>query len=842
MGKIVFKIALGLLGGALIVIGLIAVALPRLVARDDFQSTLREAAAKEFGASVEWRSLEAGLLPPRLMIEAPVVTSSIDPSEGSALSAASIDLRLELLPILQSRIEVASLVVRDAEVVLIRTAEGFSNPLFGSSAEKTSPKVADSGSRPSASDADASDEPSSSFKLAIRHVAVLNSRFVIRDSTLSPAVEWSFEDLEMRTGIDLSSALMTIDLASQIQSGGEAIGGLELSGSIDLGGVYDLDLRLEEVLIEALAPYLGAVEVEGVLGGDVLIGGDSSRVASVEVDLLVEELSLENPGGDHEGQLRLQGSWDLDAPVALSANLDLDEGGHVRVEGTATLEGRLDLKARLEAFDLRAAHSFVSDQGGPSIELGGFATGTASLVGPATSPELIESEIHVESGVLRIPEYVVEGPFDLKMKVNDPLSESMKGRMELDLTAARVDVQGQFSKREGMVAELTTEFARKRSGEIEFESRIKLRNLNEIFMQGAIGETSAVAISIPSFDLEGWGEVFPALEGLQPSGRISLDRLAIELVPGALSQCSGRMRFESLGLVFSETEKVQLAGAFLGVGTGFRAEDLRATVGGMTLGVEGGVDDPLGSRLFDFEIKSLGEVDANELVSALTSSRDTVFGKLVLAGRLRGSAGEDGDFYDRLGGELQVSIGKDGGGRLRGVTFLQVILDEVPLLANVARLTARKKIDRYLSENFELIEGDFNVGQGQINARSLRLVYEGYEVKLKGPIQLPSLEIELTGDVLLKSEMVSALGGVLGGSEGSRDPVRIPLARVTNTLSEPKVVMSSKTLAAISKLLIKAAGLDALTLDVGRALGRLLGDGKPNRWRNSNSGTGDGSQ
>ena len=835
MRKIAFRIVLGLLGVGLVVIGLVAVALPRLVARDDFQSRLREAAAEAIGASVEWQSLEAGLLPPRLMIEAAVVTSSIDESEDPVLRAASIDLRLALLPILGSRIEVASLVVREAEVVLIRTAEGIRNPLFTPSSETTLPQAHDGASGQLTPDADVREEPSSSFDLAIRHVAVSNSRFIIRDSTFSPAVEWHFEDLEMRTGIELSSASMTIELAAQIQSDGETVGGLELTGSIDRGGIYDLNLRLEEMLVRALAPYLGGVEAAGVLGGDVLIGGESSHVSSVEMDLRVEALSLPDSGVDHEGELRLQGRWQSDEPIVLDANLDLDGGGQIRVEGTSTLDGRLDLKARLEAFDLRAVRTFVPVGDGPPIELEGFATGTASLVGAAASPEFVEGEFYVASGLLRIPDYVARGSFDVKMKVNDPLSESMKGRMELDLTAARVDVHGQFTKREGMVAELTTDFARKRSGEIEFESRIKLRNLNEIFLQGAIGEISTIAISTPGFDLEGWGEVFPALESLQPSGRISFDRLAIELIPGSLSQWRGRMHFEALDLALSGTEKVRFAGGLIGEGTGLLAEDLRASIGGMTLGVVGGIDDPLGSRRFDFAIESLGDAEANEVISALTSSRDTLFGKLVLAGRLRGSAGVEGDFYDRLGGGLQLSIGRDGGGQLRGVTFLQAILDQMPLLANVARLATGKKIDRYLAENFELIEGDFDLGQGQLNARSLRLVYEGYEVNLKGPIQLPGLEIDLTGDVLLKSTLVSALGGVLGASPSSRNPVRIPLARVTNTLSKPKVVMSPKTLAAIPKLLIQAAGLDALTLGVGRALGRLLGEGKSSRRRDADN-------
>ena len=56
-----------------------------------------------------------------------------------------------------------------------------------------------------------------------------------------------------------------------------------------------------------------------------------------------------------------------------------------------------------------------------------------------------------------------------------------------------------------------------------------------------------------------------------------------------------------------------------------------------------------------------------------------------------------------------------------------------------------------------------------------------------------------------------------------RRPVRIPLARVTNTLSDPKIEISKEALAALPKLIFQGTGLDNLAVDVGRALGRFLG-------------------
>ena len=63
-----------------------------------------------------------------------------------------------------------------------------------------------------------------------------------------------------------------------------------------------------------------------------------------------------------------------------------------------------------------------------------------------------------------------------------------------------------------------------------------------------------------------------------------------------------------------------------------------------------------------------------------------------------------------------------------------------------------------------------------------------------------------------------------------REPIRIQLARVTNTLDDPKIVMTKENLAAIPKLLFQGTGLDTITFGIGKtvgdAIGRALDGGK----------------
>lgn len=81
----------------------------------------------------------------------------------------------------------------------------------------------------------------------------------------------------------------------------------------------------------------------------------------------------------------------------------------------------------------------------------------------------------------------------------------------------------------------------------------------------------------------------------------------------------------------------------------------------------------------------------------------------------------------------------------------------------------------------------------------------------------------MTGEVLIKENLVSVLSGLAGANLVVRKPIRIPLARVTNTLVEPEVVMTSATLAAVPELFFQVPGLDTLAIGVGRVLGRVLG-------------------
>ena len=176
------------------------------------------------------------------------------------------------------------------------------------------------------------------------------------------------------------------------------------------------------------------------------------------------------------GTLSVVAGFALEGPIELELGLSLSGGGRLDVRGTSSSEGLLDLDLAMDHFDLALAQSLL-----PVTEMavGGRATGTGRFAGEALAPELVALDISVEAGLIRMPEYQIDGPFLLELKIEEPFSGSPRGQLTLDLTAATLEYADQFKfeKRAGLRAQIVTEFGSDESGVIVFESRIKLRNV-----------------------------------------------------------------------------------------------------------------------------------------------------------------------------------------------------------------------------------------------------------------------------------------------------------------------------------------------------------------------------
>ena len=547
---------------------------------------------------------------------------------------------------------------------------------------------------------------------------------------------------------------------------------------------------------------------------------------------------------DVSGDLALDARIDGNGSIELVAKGMLADGGRVQVSGTSTRKGVLDLRTELSNFDLAVVTPFLDS---PDLSVAGRATGKGTLAGPYDALDSLSLDLALEGAVLRMRDAVVEGPLSAKLDLAEPLSPERHGTLELDLSGARVAKAETFQKPAGVRLDAKAKFESGDSGEKVFESRIALHNINALLLRGSIGSKTTLAVTSPSFDLKGWSALLPALVPYEPEGVIAFEGFSLERSEGARDRFGGRIALRSVDLSLPGAGRVRVRGSGVGVGERIELTGFTATIHGLTLGIEGRVEDPLAAARFDFTAHSIGEAEANDLISGLSSVRDTVFGALRFDAQIAGIAGGEATLYDTLAGTVRFTVGESGGGRLRGISLLRTTLVQIPLLGGATRLATKLSeqpdAPDYLGESFELLEGDFVVGAGEIDARTLRIRYRGHEARLSGRIQLEGLGLDMRGELLLDSPLVAALAGRPASELAGRAPVRIPLARVTNTLSDPKVSLSAETLAAVPQLLLLTTGVgqvvdkavgslgkgvDKAIGDVGKAFGKLGGsaDGK----------------
>ena len=106
-----------------LLIGVLALAIPRFISSDEFRTVLNDHVTETYGASVEWQSVEARLLPPRLLMESPALTARTGNPDEARMTAESADLRLALFPIFAGRFEIDSLILFGVDLILTRTVE-----------------------------------------------------------------------------------------------------------------------------------------------------------------------------------------------------------------------------------------------------------------------------------------------------------------------------------------------------------------------------------------------------------------------------------------------------------------------------------------------------------------------------------------------------------------------------------------------------------------------------------------------------------------------------------------------------------------------------------------------
>ncbi len=281
------------------------------------------------------------------------------------------------------------------------------------------------------------------------------------------------------------------------------------------------------------------------------------------------------------------------------------------------------------------------------------------------------------------------------------------------------------------------------------EPAASCNNINELAAPGrGRRRRRASTVTSSSFDLKGWSATrCPRSPPYEPEG----DRRLRGLLARAERRGAGSFRrahraAERRPVAAGCRDGSGCGGVGVGAGERIEAERLHG-------------DDPRAdprpsravSRIrssaakFELAAHSIGEAEANDLISGLTSVRDTVFGALRFDAQLAGMAGGEAQSlrHARRIRAIHDRRERRGAAARRLAAAHDARADSAPRWCDAARakLRAQPAERRTIwARSFDLVEGDLDDRRPARSTRAtLRMRYRGYEARLTGRMQLADL-------------------------------------------------------------------------------------------------------
>lgn len=658
---------------AVLALVLLAVALPRLVKSEAVRARIEAAAREATGRELRYAELDAGLLPPRLVVKDASLAGPT-PEAPPFFEGASLELRLALAPLLAWTLVADSVALHGATLRLVRTASGLDLP-------GPAPGTAKEGEAapPEPPDQAAPAEGEGALRMAVRQAALRDLRVVLEDRTVKPPVTWELQELEA-----------------------------------------------------------------------------SARAESME------------------------------APISFEAGGALASGGRVRARGEATLGGELHADVEVDGLALAPF--------GPYLAAGqralGTVHGTLRAAGPTSRPESLRAELRFEGAEIAAEDMILTGKLLVTADVTGVLGRP-EGRFGVDATDATLRYGDAFEKPAGTPATAEGRIVTDEEGHIGLEdTRVRLRNF-EATTRLRTGARLRTRVDAPAFELAGWEALLPALAAAPLSGRLALEGLEVATAP---LEIGGALALDGLAVKAPETEPLRLDGRLLGEGARLRGQDLVAGFAGQRFPLELELADLQATPRFSLGARA-EDADSNALMTALAERPDTLSGPLDLDARLGAPLAGERAIADVLEGTVRFSIQP---GRMKGVSLLRSAFERMGSAGEAALLAGRLKggrtLQRFYDDAFEELSGTLRIGGGLARSDDLRLVYDNYQVDLRGSVALADLALDLGGTLRIDEEVDAALAGQ-EGAEGSGGRGRVlPLAHVGGTLDAPEVSLTSEAI------------------------------------------------
>jgi hypothetical protein len=340
-----------LLALAVVAIGALAWALPRLAKSDAARAKIQSAARAALGRELRYGDIGAGLFPPSLIVEQPEIAGAAE-GDPPLARAKRIALRVELWPLFRRQLEVASLAIDGLALHLVRTKDGLTLPGPASS-EPQAPAPSEPiepGERGGAA-------------FGIRKLALSDGAIALEDRSVSPPQTWNVADVDLTATSAAAGEPIAISGSVQDVKG----------GALDVAGKVALEAELDRIGADAKGPF----EIDA-RAARVAYGADFAKPANTPMKL--------------SGRIAAAGALAIDDLELALSNLV--------ARGALRTAPRTELSLSADAFALDGWEKIV-----PAL---GLAKPTGRVAIPklvvSTAPLAAHGEIALDDVVATLPE------------------------------------------------------------------------------------------------------------------------------------------------------------------------------------------------------------------------------------------------------------------------------------------------------------------------------------------------------------------------------------------------------------------------------------------------------
>jgi uncharacterized protein involved in outer membrane biogenesis len=172
-------------------------------------------------------------------------------------------------------------------------------------------------------------------------------------------------------------------------------------------------------------------------------------------------------------EARAQGSA-LTGPIDVELSGKLATGGAVQVEGTAWLDGRVDLTATLDGLVVGPLQRYLE----PGQKLSGELAGSVKASGPAADPQAVTANLTLSDGLVDAAGLALRGRVRVSATLEGGIAKA-SGRFEVDATDADVTYGEAFQKPRGKAATVTGRLVPGKEGGFALEElQLRVHNLD----------------------------------------------------------------------------------------------------------------------------------------------------------------------------------------------------------------------------------------------------------------------------------------------------------------------------------------------------------------------------